>query len=202
MKRISILFLFCLLPLFGEAQEQVSEEHSAQITIRCTCTKIVDNSPLYILNGEPIQKEGLTSISPKSIVSIAVIKDLEALNRYGTQGECGVVLIKTKERKNIKCNAKVYPFKTYIIKNNNWVLQQDMYNAIEANVPSVRVSNRNNITKRPSVGIRGDFNTTVIVDGVRFNASILSTLNPNDIECIKVAPSIVATNYFLNNLQN
>ena len=47
--------------------------------------------------------------------------------------------------------------------------------------------------------VRGDDNTIVVLDGVRQDISILSSLNPQDIESIKVAPSTAATNYFINN---
>ena len=107
----------------------------------------------------------------------------------------------------VSCGAKVVdvpydyhlPFKVYDIPNNNWTLQQDIYNALEANVPSLRVANRNDLATVPKFNIRGDDATIVILDGVRVDASILNTINPADIESIKVAPSATARNYFLSN---
>ena len=52
----------------------------------------------------------------------------------------------------------------------------------------------------PVFSIRGDTNTIVIVDGIRYDASILNAINPNDIESIKVAPSAAANNFLRNGL--
>jgi len=51
----------------------------------------------------------------------------------------------------------------------------------------------------PNITIRGDDNTIVIVDGIRYDTSIWNALNPSDIESITVAPSVVASNYLRNN---
>jgi hypothetical protein len=91
------------------------------------------------------------------------------------------------------------PFKVYYIPNNNWVLQQDIYNSLQVYVPSLRVTNRNDTAIVPKFSIRGDDDTVVIVDGVQFDASVLNTINPADIESIKVALSDTARNYFLSN---
>ncbi|QWX85460.1 Plug domain-containing protein [Cellulophaga sp. HaHaR_3_176] len=89
---------------------------------------------------------------------------------------------------------KEHPFKIYQIENSNFNTQQDVFNAIRSIVPGVSISNTN-FNQTPNITIRGDANTIVILDGVRYNASILNTLNPQDIERISVATSNISNNY-------
>lgn len=96
----------------------------------------------------------------------------------------------------INKTESITPFKTYTLQNENWILQQDIYNAMRTKVPGLSIKNDLNGNAAPTVSMRGDDNTIVIVDGVRFNASILHTLNPVDIESITVTNSLAAQNYF------
>lgn len=93
------------------------------------------------------------------------------------------------------------PFKLYDFysKKENWITIQSIYNTIQSKVPNVSISASANIIEIPNISMRGDDNTIIIVDGIRYDASVLNTLNPSDIESITVAPSAAATNYLRNN---
>lgn len=93
------------------------------------------------------------------------------------------------------------PFKIYDVPTANLNIQQDIYNSIISHVPGVQISNNNLIfNETPTITMRGDTNTVYIIDGQRFyDASILNTINPNDIESIKVTTDIAASNYLLIN---
>ncbi|WP_299395735.1 hypothetical protein [uncultured Gelidibacter sp.] len=54
--------------------------------------------PLYILEGKEITKTEMEAISPDDIESVAVLKDKAATAKYGTKGENGVIIIKTKKK--------------------------------------------------------------------------------------------------------
>lgn len=196
----NILFLFLVLGATNlKAQEESPTVNEKPIVIRCG-SNTENQEPLYIVDGVPLtSNEVLKDISPEDIISINILKNTEmAIGCYGTAGKNGVVLIQTKKSEIKKCKLKTYPFKVYCIPNTNWVLQQDMYNALEARVPALRVQNRNLAIGNPSIRLRGHNIDVVIVDGVRYDASILNSWNPNDIESIRVAPSVAATNYFMN----
>ncbi len=90
------------------------------------------------------------------------------------------------------------PFKLYNLCNTNWVQPQDIYNAIQAKVPGIQISSNNSNIDVPNIRMRGNENTIVIVDGIRYDASILSSLNPANIESIKVSNNPSAQNYFIN----
>ncbi|MGX1930412.1 TonB-dependent receptor plug domain-containing protein [Flagellimonas sp. 2504JD4-2] len=196
-----IVFLVLILGAINlKAQNENSATKEDPIIIRCGATLIEDKEPLYVVDGVPwSNKEALKDINLDDIVSINVLKNTEvAFGCYGRAGKNGVVIIQTKRSKSEKCKVKTYPFKVYCIPNTNWVLQPDIYNALEAGVPSLRVQNKNLLSGIPSIRLRGTNVDEVIVDGVRYNISILNSLNPNDIESIRVVPSVAATSYFAN----
>lgn len=89
------------------------------------------------------------------------------------------------------------PFTIYEFGAENINTQQDLYNTIRAKVPGVQISNTQT-NNTPKITMRGDSNTIVIIDGVRYtDTSILQTLNPLDIEKVYVANSVAASNYLL-----
>ncbi|RZS93904.1 tetratricopeptide repeat protein [Aquimarina brevivitae] len=73
-----------------------------QMIIRGFDSFTLTNHPLFIIDGIPLPRSrpGNTSpmdlIDPNNIASISVLKGLAATNRYGSEGNSGVVLIKTK----------------------------------------------------------------------------------------------------------
>lgn len=54
-----------------------------------------DNSPLYVIDGVPIQSEDMSGINTNDIESIQVLKDASAASIYGARAANGVVLITT-----------------------------------------------------------------------------------------------------------
>lgn len=59
-----------------------------------------DNSPLYVVDGFPIEDEINNTINPSDIESINVLKDASSTAIYGARGANGVVLITTKKGKS------------------------------------------------------------------------------------------------------
>ena len=189
-------FAFCC---FTYSQAKISETNQTSVKIRCGGTLNQTAEPLYIVDDRPTEPAEISEIDPDKILDVRFLRGATDLFCGGNSVN-GVVSIRTANQKTKKCKVKTYPFKVYCIQNSDWVLQQDIYNALEAKVPALRVKNKNAIAQTPSFKIRGEDDTIVIVDGIRFDASILSVLNPNDIETIKVAPSVAATNYFRNGI--
>ena len=56
--------------------------------------------PLYIIDGKEVSKEKLVKTNPKNIESVTVLKDKNAIEKYGKKGKDGVIIIKTKKNKN------------------------------------------------------------------------------------------------------
>jgi outer membrane receptor for ferrienterochelin and colicin len=200
-KFIPILALICCVA-FIHAQDEASEEKSTPVIIRCGASIDVDSSPLYIVDGVPFSdEEVLKKLTPVDMVSIEVIKGLDAAVLYGVLGKNGVILIQTKNatfqnHSSSKCLTTKYPFKIDCVANKDWFVYQDVYNALEAKVPSIDIQNDSYPTKVPRIRLRGQEITEVIVDGVRYDLSILNSLGPNSIETIKVAASAAALTYY------
>lgn len=72
---------------------------NANIVIRGQGSITQDNSPLYVIDGFPLEDANANSIDPADIESIDVLKDASATARYGARGSNGVILITTKRGK-------------------------------------------------------------------------------------------------------
>ena len=73
---------------------------SFNITIRGNNSLTQSNSPLYVIDGFPMEVDGSnasSSINPADIESINILKDASATAIYGSRGANGVVVITTKK---------------------------------------------------------------------------------------------------------
>lgn len=68
-------------------------------TIRGAGTLTQDPSPLYVIDGFPMEDANANSINPSDIESIEVLKDASATAIYGSRGANGVIMITTKKGK-------------------------------------------------------------------------------------------------------
>ena len=72
---------------------------SANIVIRGANSITQDNSPLYVVDGFPIEGFNLSLFNPEDIESIDVLKDASSTAIYGARGANGVIMITTKKGK-------------------------------------------------------------------------------------------------------
>ncbi|MFT3822288.1 MAG: TonB-dependent receptor [Chitinophagaceae bacterium] len=70
------------------------------IVIRGAGSVTQDNSPLYVVDGFPLETAENNSINPADIESIDVLKDASATAIYGARGANGVIIITTKKGKS------------------------------------------------------------------------------------------------------
>jgi len=69
---------------------------SFNIVVRGQNSITQDNSPLYVIDGFPLETSNNNAINPADIESIEVLKDASATAIYGARGANGVILITTK----------------------------------------------------------------------------------------------------------
>ena len=72
-----------------------------QVRIRGAASLARNASPLYIVDGMPVQADRngtLSMLNPFDIESISVLKNASATAIYGVRGANGVIIIKTKIR--------------------------------------------------------------------------------------------------------
>lgn len=72
------------------------------IRIRGSRSISASNSPLYVVDGIPLNSGGIDFINPNDIESIDVLKDASATAIYGSRGANGVIIVTTKKGKNGK----------------------------------------------------------------------------------------------------
>lgn len=72
---------------------------TANIVIRGSNSLTGDNSPLYVIDGFPLENAKLNSTPPEDIESIEILKDASATAIYGARGANGVIIITTKKGK-------------------------------------------------------------------------------------------------------
>jgi TonB-linked SusC/RagA family outer membrane protein len=73
-----------------------------EIVIRGANSVTQSNSPLYVIDGFPIEDPSNAAINPQDIASIDVLKDASATAIYGSRGANGVIVIETKKGLNGK----------------------------------------------------------------------------------------------------
>ena len=69
------------------------------IVIRGNNSLTQDNSPLYVIDGVPVENPNNNAVNPSDIESIEVLKDAASAAIYGSRGASGVILITTKSGK-------------------------------------------------------------------------------------------------------
>ncbi len=72
------------------------------IRIRGSRSISASNSPLYVVDGIPLNSGGIDFINPNDVESIDVLKDASATAIYGSRGANGVIIVTTKKGKNGK----------------------------------------------------------------------------------------------------
>jgi TonB-linked SusC/RagA family outer membrane protein len=72
---------------------------TVNVTIRGANSVTQDNSPLYVIDGFPIENPNNNIINPQDIESMEVLKDASATAIYGARGANGVIIITTKKGK-------------------------------------------------------------------------------------------------------
>lgn len=81
------------------AQEDGQPGSEMNIVIRGTNSITQANSPLYVIDGFPIENPQSAGINPDDIESISILKDASATAIYGARGANGVIVIELKKGK-------------------------------------------------------------------------------------------------------
>lgn len=81
---------------------------AANVIIRGATSINGTTTPLYIMDGIPIEPAAFASLSPGDIASVDVLKDATAAALYGSRGSNGVIVITTKRggRERLTFNVK------------------------------------------------------------------------------------------------
>lgn len=91
------------MPGVQVTQTEGSPDAEVKIRVRGGGSITQDNSPLYIVDGFPV--DGISDISPVDIESVVVLKDASSTAIYGSRGANGVIMITTKS--GVEGRAKI-----------------------------------------------------------------------------------------------
>jgi len=84
---------------------------ASDVVIRGSGSLGSDNSPLYVVDGYPLESsEQFSAINPADIASIDILKDAASASIYGSRASNGVVIVTTKRGKAGKTK---FAFSTY-----------------------------------------------------------------------------------------
>ena len=100
------------------------------IVIRGANSLTQDNSPLYVIDGFPMENNNNNAINTNDIESINILKDASATAIYGARGANGVIMITTKKG---KVGAPVVNYNSYygFQKVTNIIRSMDPYNFVK-----------------------------------------------------------------------
>ncbi len=77
---------------------------SARVTIRGIGSISGTTTPLYIVDGVPIESGAFSTMNPNDFESVDVLKDAAATAIYGSRGSNGVIVVNTKRGKSGELN--------------------------------------------------------------------------------------------------
>ncbi len=89
--------------LAGVQVQQISGAPGGEglsVRVRGTGSITQSNSPLYVVDGYPMESGAFSLINPNDIESLQVLKDASSTAIYGSRGANGVVIITTKKGKS------------------------------------------------------------------------------------------------------
>lgn len=98
-----------------------------QISIRGNNSVTQSNSPLFVIDGFPIEDPTNNIINPAEIETMDVLKDASATAIYGARGANGVIIITTKRG---KAGIPVITYQNYFGIQNN-IRQQEVMSAYD-----------------------------------------------------------------------
>lgn len=75
-------------------------EEGTNIVIRGGNSLTQDNSPLYVIDGFPVESPDNAALNPDDVESMTILKDASATAIYGARGANGVIVIETKKGKS------------------------------------------------------------------------------------------------------
>ncbi|WP_224485519.1 SusC/RagA family TonB-linked outer membrane protein [Robertkochia aurantiaca] len=73
--------------------------NTAFVQIRGVGSINAGTTPLYVIDGTPIDASDVPNLNPNDIESMSILKDAATVSQYGSRGANGVILITTKQGK-------------------------------------------------------------------------------------------------------
>ncbi|MBS1664924.1 MAG: hypothetical protein JST68_28010 [Bacteroidetes bacterium] len=111
--RLVFTLLCCIsMSAFGQSSDVIDtgKRTPTGVTVRIICQNSIADTkdPFFIINGKPYIGNALSTLDPKKVLSLQILKDSDAIAIYGSRGVNGVILIRTTDTLSTKQNAYIY----------------------------------------------------------------------------------------------
>jgi len=169
-----------------------------------------DKQPLYVLDEKIVTKEQIEKLDPNSIASVTVLKDKDAVDKYGNKGKNGVVEILSKDRVSV---AKIPNTVLYVL-NGKITSKEEIDKLDKKTIESVNI-----LKDKEATDIYGDKGKNGVVEVILKKISITKAdgtpedalyvlngeeidkkkfkdLDPNTIESVNVLKDKTATDKY------
>jgi len=97
MKNSILIAIGLCVTMTGTAFGQVISTDNNKPLIKITGEAVEGKQPLIYLDGVKQESGALTMIDPNKIKTVSIIKDAQAISKFGTEASNGVILIRTKD---------------------------------------------------------------------------------------------------------
>jgi Ca-activated chloride channel family protein len=105
-----------------------------KISVRGISTLNPTNNPLFIVNGEVVDRNYFSSLNPKKIKNVQILKGADATSLFGSQGTNGVVVVKTKRlSRKEKMRMKEFQEENKQVQQDIPVVTNESYDAFVEN---------------------------------------------------------------------
>jgi len=108
--------------------------NEGEISVRGISALNNTNNPLFIVNGEVVDRDYFSSLNPKKIKNVQILKGADATSLFGSQGANGVVVVKTKRlSKKEKRRMKEFQEEHKQVQQDIPVITDESYDAFVEN---------------------------------------------------------------------
>ena len=100
------------------------------VILRGANSLTLSSTPLYIIDGAPVNSSYFSSLNPADIESVTVLKDASSIAIYGSRGANGIIVVTTKKGKygaNAKTTVRANYGWSAMVKDNVEMMNSQQY---------------------------------------------------------------------------
>ncbi|RZJ85341.1 MAG: hypothetical protein EOO20_20210, partial [Chryseobacterium sp.] len=93
-----VLLVIFSFNCFGQQQPMVNQNDTSMVRLRCCGGSLSNSKVLLIVNNQPYSIKFLNSLNPNIIKDINIFKSGDAVKKYGSKANEGVIVISTTKK--------------------------------------------------------------------------------------------------------
>ena len=180
-----LILLILILPFAAWAQnDSVELEKKSPIILK---SKTSDNlpKPLMVVDGNIVDYDKtINEINPDEIESIKVLKNENAIEKYGEKGKNGVIEIHLKEKENVSFLEKLENQMPIcgLEESKSEITLVESVEPFLPQKPSI-------IIRDPSTNFKNNY-PNIVINGELVSREEVRNLDPNDIESVQIIKNV------------